>query len=103
MNSFNSGLIMGFACGSLGVAGLIHLRSEATSNVNQLKIFERDSLPPIIRIYEHGTDFLFLENSETPGLYIPLNQYLETNFPDQYDGLIERTRIEKLAFGSEER
>ena len=73
------------------------LKGYSVPDVLKVKIFQRgEGKPAVMRIYKPGIDGFLVE--DTPGRYIPLNDYLRS-IKNKYDREIEELTIKKVAAG----
>jgi len=89
----------GLAIGTAILVGNIGGDYFSGPNILQSKIFQREEgRPSVMRLYREGQDGIMVESL---GLYIPLDQYLET-IEDVADRNIEEASIEKIVKWHEE-
>lgn len=80
---------LGGLCGMLLTSSIFLLNSP---DVSEVKIFERENRPTVIRMYRYGSDGIYVEEEEK---YISIKQYLN-KIENKYDRNIEKSEIEKL-------
>jgi len=91
-NIFVGGIVAGFITASL-VTIATTFYNEA--NLSEIKTFQREnSKPAVMRLYRRGADSILVQDTNEPGKFIPLEQYLQS-IPSQADKNIERAGIEK--------
>lgn len=64
--------------------------------VDDIKVFQEEGKPNVMRLYKPGMDEIFVENPEKQGEYIGSNTYLVKNIKDKADRGVEEARIKKL-------
>ena len=91
---WTSGLI-GALAGILLAEGIFFVQ---TSEIAEIKLFQRENKPAIMRLYKAGRDGLYVEQE---GIFVPEGAYL-AKIPNEADREIERAEIRKAVRWYEE-
>jgi hypothetical protein len=75
-------------CGAYLILGLDLM----TPGHLEIKSFEQEDMPRVLRIERLGRDLLYIDESDE---IMPLEKYLN-QIPDKYDRKIEKAKIEKI-------
>ena len=87
--------------GGIGASAIINLATPP--NVDSARILPQLKEEPVMILYKRGRDWTYIKSSTDSTEYIPLGDYLKTNFPDDSERKIEEARIELLVLQAERR